>query len=897
MKQRGIIHFFIVGSLAVLVWLTAAGAARAASRSEENNWRTAVRLRDAESWSLAEQKFSSFTNDYPASEYFAQAVLSQAEARFQLAKARQGPWSYKDAINLLKQQLPRAGTLADEYLYRMGAWQQADGAYTDAAATYDQLARGYEARRAEALVREADCYRLASNPARIVQLLSAPDGLFQSVVKTNAADAWVARGLFELAETDLALKDCDGAAAALQQVPVRPVSSELEWKRQILTVRTSLEARKAEEALANSSNLLASANGLLSRTTPSRLLLGEINRQLDQIPEALSNYEAVLNTETNVDLAGDALLGIVTLNLQSSNTDKAAQALQDFVNKHPDERASGRYFLLLGTIGLYQQAQSQQSNAAAATTTNFLPMAETNLLMVTQNTNSPWRGLAELYLGWCQWMEGRTAESAAAFSNAVDLLPAGEDRAVALYKLGDAQYAGKNFDGAVQSYNAVLQEGSGIAAATNNLFELALYQIVRVSTDKQNPRPDEAAATAAMSKIRSLYPQSLLSEQGSLLLLLHYYREQKAGDAGSVFKSFIEQWPNSPLRPEVELLVARTFERVNDWTNALAQYSKWIDAYPTNASLPSAKFSRAQARWMLGDETNAFNEFTNFVAEYPSNELAPLAVEWVGRFYFNWKDYRSAEDSFQKAYKMAKATDKELAFEALQMAGISAFCRPNYLDAANYFNELAVDTNYPPAWRSKALFAFADARRLQFTPTNFTPVAEAAEILVTIGNNNPDSEIGAEAWGDVGSCYLLLSKLNPTNYLAASNAFARVINSPYANLEKRCLAEFGTVNALEGLAHSNLPGSEDRQANLKAALGHCLTVFSGDNLRPPAENDRDMLYVGKLGREAVQIMEELGDWKGAMGMCRSLKKQLPLPADQSWLDAHILEAQKYVPES
>ena len=97
-----------------------------------------------------------------------------------------------------------------------------------------------------------------------------------------------------------------------------------------------------------------------------------------------------------------------------------------------------------------------------------------------------------------------------AFSNAVNRLPHDEDQAVALFKLGDVLYEQTNYAGAVASYGQIIDEYGTVASVTNNLFELALYQIVRAGTQDTNLA---AAAEQAMERLVKSFPDELMAQQ------------------------------------------------------------------------------------------------------------------------------------------------------------------------------------------------------------------------------------------------------------------------------------------------------------------------------------------------------------------------------------------------
>lgn len=878
------------------IWLLASASAGAASR-EENMWNTVLHSYNEKDWGLVLTNFNSLTNDFPASDHFSQGVLYLAQAEYHLAKAGElnsatkSPWTFREAADLLRNQAYRAGPLAADYLSWTAEAEYAGGHYQDAADLYARLAQDYETQKAEALYREAECYYQAKDLPRVVQKLGAPDGAFQQMVKTNATGESAAKAFCLLVEADLAIKDYAAAAAALQQMPSQ-TDPDLEWKRQYLVVRTALEAGRPQEAWQNSTNLLAAARSNGAEVTQSRMIMANVNLQLDQVPEAISNYEAVVSLDTNADNLRDALLNIVEIDLQSGRLEDATNRLDQFIKKYPDEQGSAYYSLLLGELRLRQHFKGAALAYGAGT--NLL-MAEASFQTVLQNTNSDLQGKAWLYLGWCWWAEGKTAESGGAFSNAVQLLPNGEDREEAWFKLGDVQYAQKDYPDAISDYDHVIEQGSEFAAVTNNLFEPALYQILQANIRKAGP--DFATASNAVTRILAWFPNSRLGEPSELLLGQAEDRAGSAGEARATFADFITRWPQSSLRPEVELAIARTYERQLDWTNAIAQYTNWISSWSNNPALPVAEFSLATAQFQAGDESNAFTGFTNFVEQYPTNELTAQAQYWIGTVLFNQKDWGQAEIRFQNAGAATSGATPELRFEAKMMAGKVALARQSYTDAEPYFTELGADTNFPVARRWEARFALADVLTLSGAANNLAPVKEAVEIFGSIANQ-ATNELAVAARGRMAGCYLLLAAQNPTNYLAASNCYEMVINATNADLAFRSQAEFGMAQTLKRLARMSTNGSAEWQACLASAIMHCLNVVNGNNLRDG--ESRDLREVQRCGNEAGSLMEELAPWDAsqwtrAFNLYESMSGDLDLPAERSALKARMLAVQQHLP--
>jgi hypothetical protein len=170
----------------------------------------------------------------------------------------------------------------------------------------------------------------------------------------------------------------------------------------------------------------------------------------------------------------------------------------------------------------------------------------------------------------------------------------------------------------------------------------------------------------------------------------------------------------------------------------------------------------------------------------------------------------------------------------------------------DYFSKLEEDTNCPMALRVQATFAHGDALMLMDSPDTNNPLANiqlATNVFSQICQLYPTNELGGRAWGEIGDCDLQL-----TNYDAATNAYAQVINSPSADIAARSRAQIGLGLALEKKA-AGLAGG-DQIGLLELALKNYLDVFYENNLREGEQ--ADAFWTKKAGLQALPLIEGLG---------------------------------------
>jgi outer membrane protein assembly factor BamD (BamD/ComL family) len=865
-------RFGRAGWLAGCMVLLLCGPARAAvSQAEKNAWDTAARSAGDQLWLHAEGEYGRFLKKFPDSEHYADAVLGEAEARFHLARqaafnqteGRQ--WSFKDVISLLAAQQSRADDRADAFAYWTAEACYNLPDYKTAADTYAALVRQFtnSPYRAQALVSEAHARLQLRQTAQVIRLLGDPEGTFQQIVKTNASDPQVVPGLFLLTETTLKQGDYAAATKALAEVP--PQKQDLEWKRQLLLCRVNSEGGNADDALQAATNLLAAADDNANNRAESYLMLGDIYRRLERWQEAIAAYQTNLAEPVTPELQRRSLLNIVDLNLRQNQLDQAAASLQDFLAKNADETNSDLDLLALGELRLKQHFQTPGD-------TNLLQQAATNFQqLVLGDTNSELWGRAQLNLGWCLSTQGKIADSALAFSNAAAHLPHDEDQAVALFKLAEAQFLQTNYSGAIGNYRRVVDEFGAMPSVTNNLFEPALYQIVRAGNAQNNL----SAGTEAVDRLVKWFPGGPSAQQGLLMQGEMQDRAGLAADARATFSNFIAHWPESKLRPQVELAIARTYERQDDWSNAVNRLYAWVEANTNHPSLPQAEFQLAWANFKNGNDKLAFSEFTNFLASYPTNELAAQAQYWIGWYHFGAEDFDGAERSFKGVFDPNSPAEPDLQAQARMMAGKSAFARREYSVATNYFYVLATDSNCPPETRMRASYALGDTLNSLTTPTNLAPCRLAISIFADIATNSGDA-LSPLAWGGMGDCYKKLAAAGDTNaFTLATNAYQNVVDATNADLATRSTAEFGIGQVLEQMARLKVVSDPARASLLQQAVDHYLNIVLGSNLRSD-ETQRDPFWIQQAGLQAAQIDgEDLKQWDTALNLYETLRDDLP----------------------
>ena len=134
-------------------------------------------------------------------------------------------------------------------------------------------------------------------------------------------------------------------------------------------------------------------------------------------------------------------------------------------------------------------------------------------------------------------------------------------------------------------------------------------------------------------------PDRFLFERGTKAL-----EERKWSDAREYFRQVVENYPNSPHRPDAKLGVGDTYlgeKSTESLVLASNEYREFLTFYPTNPRADYAQYKLAmthyeQMRAPERDQTetqNALKEFQTFFDRYP---MSPL----MGEVRMKWRDAR-----------------------------------------------------------------------------------------------------------------------------------------------------------------------------------------------------------------------------------------------------------------
>lgn len=215
--------------------------------------------------------------------------------------------------------------------------------------------------------------------------------------------------------------------------------------------------------------------------------------------------------------------------------------------------------------------------------------------------------------------------------------------------------------------------------------------------------------------------------------------------------------------------------------------------------------------------------------------------------FFRAGDWPDAERNYKAIFQNPGWRNSPLFWQAQMMAGRAALGRLGYLDAIGYFTGLAGDTNCPAELVAPARFAYGSTLMLMSSTDTNNPLANfqvATNVFAQIAQANPTNEWGVQAMIEIGNCDLQLGDFD-----RATNAFAQVVNSPFAGVSLRSQAQVGFGIVLEKKA-ALLDGAKQREL-LQLAMDNYLAVWDTRF----AVNDP--FWVQKAGLAALSLAGQL----------------------------------------
>ena len=854
----------------------------------------------------AQKEFKDFQSNYPGSTNLARAIVYQGLSLYHQEKYTET----RDFFRTLLSQTDSAtlATNKDQYHYwtAMAALKLAD--YPGAITSFSELINEHPDSNLlpNALYFTGDAWKILGNTKRAIELFDAEDSLFLTVAEKEPNNIYVIQGRLLLAELFLAQNEFDKASEILEKVATSNLPPELQWKQLFLLARVNLAKKDPTAAKLNINSLLTLTTnaGLLNLEYQGLALQGDLLRQENKIEEAAAIYEKnVANKLIPLSDRWQALMNTVRIKLELDKRADAIRLLKSFNEESGKKPYNDELLATLGNlqlqdyyqkippVGLLEPGRGVESETMQAAYSNY-----TNL--ITSFPQSAFLPEAHLNLGICQWELSRTQEAMLCFSNAIAALPVSEDNAFARIKLAEAQFYQKDFAAVALTIAGYMEAYATAPGIPAEIQEQALHLQLCAAVENQN----EELAKSTMATTLTKYPNASFTERGLVYLGNYLCEVGKPAEARIQFQEALNLFPESNMKPEVSWLLARTWLYEKKFSDAIKACQAWLENYPKELPLyPLVEFELAWAYAQNNDHDLAMSRFSLYLNEHPKGANAMLARKWVADYYYNLKDFFSAEKNYQLIFEQANPEDSldELVLDARMMAARSAFARSSIRDAGRHLldlvNLLLSRQASPDDRLDEALLLLGDTLTGELSPSEDAQVklARFAEAINAYSRIAQTNRLGAVAMTRIANCHFQLAGGDPpdTNRISQAILFYNLaMTAPQASAQTRSMAELGLATLYQYLSTLESFPQETRDARLASALEHYLNVFQGKNNNP---EEFDPFSVQRAGMEVARILEEQKKWIEALKVYERLGKLVP--SLQPLLKLKMEYAQSHIP--
>jgi len=141
----------------------------------------------------------------------------------------------------------------------------------------------------------------------------------------------------------------------------------------------------------------------------------------------------------------------------------------------------------------------------------------------------------------------------------------------------------------------------------------------------------------------------------------------------------------------VELFELEKYGAARKKLDAFLEFEEDLRAQEENDLHANARYLQAVSAYKLARK-DAVQLLDKFIREFPENTKAPLARYYLGKYFFEQREYGEAIDPFQSAVQSSNL-NKEVFDEVVYLLGYAYFQVENYSQALRYFDMAAAEAN------------------------------------------------------------------------------------------------------------------------------------------------------------------------------------------------------------
>ncbi|MCD6508683.1 tetratricopeptide repeat protein [Candidatus Poribacteria bacterium] len=333
-----------------------------------------------------------------------------------------------------------------------------------------------------------------------------------------------------------------------------------------------------------------------------------------------------------------------------------------------------RFALFQAGQTYYALGYTKDHQAARPLLENYVKYADQGLFGDPKTDNELKKELqtAMSYLGTVYFQLARVnqlnmalfAKCAQVFSDMVRRWPNEPDAGRWQYQAGEAYFAMKDYQKALQEYRKVVDNYPNNPAAADALYAMAAcYQILANQTDDPNKKKQYTDKVYALNEeLVAKYPTSKYAGEAYINVGNKYYNDAIQPDVGvdkriQLYEKAIEMYRKALQVPNVDPRVkaqAEGFLRDTEEAVAYDIYSKGLDM------LDEAKRLKGEAQKKKALEVAKY--FENLIQKYPNTTSADIAYIQVGTAYELMEDWEKALKAYEalRTKYVDKTTGKQI---------------------------------------------------------------------------------------------------------------------------------------------------------------------------------------------------------------------------------------------
>jgi len=140
-----------------------------------------------------------------------------------------------------------------------------------------------------------------------------------------------------------------------------------------------------------------------------------------------------------------------------------------------------------------------------------------------------------------------------------------------------------------------------------------------------------AAPAAASSTPAAVTPAAGGADDAAYQKDFNLLKDGRFADAIKGYKSFLKQYPDSPLAPNAVFWTGEAYYQMSDFDSALATFKRVVKEYPTSAKVSDAMLKIGYCQYEQQQWKSARQTLNSVVQNYPNTSAASLATQRLQR--------------------------------------------------------------------------------------------------------------------------------------------------------------------------------------------------------------------------------------------------------------------------